>query len=280
MWAALLWFAVGPCFGQSPAAPTAGVTKAVSFDVISVRPSDPGSQGVRIRLTPDGYMMQNIPVDFLLREGLQLSPDQVAGEPQWARSQGWNISAKVAAEDVPALGQMNFDERRRMFIKVLTERFGLKYHTEQRELPVYALVPGKGGPKLTASTHVPDESQPGKGAAGKLMMGPGRVSGEGTTMQFLADALSRQLGRAVKDKTGLAGRYDFTLTWTPEAGSGSGAGDRPGGPESAGGGPTLDPGSGASLFTAVQEQLGLKLEPQKAMVDVVVVDSVEKPAEN
>ena len=151
---------------------------------------------------------------------------------------------------------------------------------------MYALVVAKGGPKLTESKVEADPKNAGKGAPHKMMMGPGRVSGEGSTVEFLASSLSHQVGRTIVDKTGLSGHYDFNLTWTPD--QGGGGGDRPGGMMAGPGGPggmppgggASDPGSGASLFTAIQEQLGLKLEPQKSMVDVVVVDHLEKPSEN
>ncbi|HKO20210.1 MAG TPA: TIGR03435 family protein [Acidobacteriaceae bacterium] len=272
-------------------AATADTAKLPTFDVISVKPSDPANPARGIRLTRDGITMSNMQPDVLLREGFQLGPNQLLNEPDWAKSGRWDISAKVASDDLGALDSMGFDGRRRMFVQLLTERFGLKYHTEKRELPVYALVLAKGGPKLTKSKpdpNPPDGSAgtaqaPPKGGPGKMMMNPGRVSASGVTLEFFASALSWQAGRVVVDKTGLTGRYDLNLTWAPEpAGSDAAAKTMARGPGGAGGpgGDTVDSGNGPSLFTAVQEQLGLKLEPQKAMVDVVVIDHMEKPSEN
>ena len=298
-WAAARGSESRPVAPPSSAAPSAGgaatpapapaeAANAPSFDVISVKPSDTANPARGIRMTRDGITMSNMQPDVLLREGLQLGPNQLVNEPDWAKSGHWDISAKVAGDDLGALDKMGFDGRRRMFIQVLTERFGLKYHTEKRELPVYALVLAKGGSKLTESK--PDQNPPDgpaqgppKGGPGKMMMNPGRVSASGVTLEFFASALSWQAGRVVVDKTGLTGRYDFNLTWAPELAGGDAGGKPmaagPGGAAGAGGG-TVDAENGPSLFTALQEQLGLKLEPQKAMVDVVVIDHMEKPSEN
>ncbi len=121
-----------------------------------------------------------------------------------------------------------------------------------------------------------------------MMMGRGRLEGQGTTIDFLISALSGQAGRNIIDKTGLTGRYDFSLNWSPDEGGGGGGGmGRPGddpphaGPPGAGPAPAGgDTASGPSLFTALEEQLGLKLVPEKGPVDVIVIDSVGRPAEN
>lgn len=282
------WGAAQTAAPNGGSAAAADTGKPVAFDVVSIKPADSSGQGGMIRLTADGFSMSNIPVDMLLHEGLQLGPKELISEPDWAASQSWDINAKVAGEDVDALSKMSFDDRRRMFVQVLTERFGLKYHTEKRELPVYALVVAKGGPKLAEANQKPDAKNVGKSSPGKLMMGPGRLTAEGSTTEFLANALSHQVERRVVDKTGLTGSYDFQLTWAPEQGGGDasekammrGPGGSGAGPGGAPGGGARDPGNGASVFTALQEQLGLKLEPQKATVDVVVIDHLEKPAEN
>jgi len=297
LWAAAMCVLVAGGWAAAQDAPNASAAtapaaaKPVAFDVISVKPADSSTMFGGIRLTADGFSMSNIRVDMLLKEGFQLGPNELIGEPDWAKSQGWNIDAKVAGEDVDALKKMSFDDRRRMFVQLMQERFGLKYHTEKRELPVYALVVGKGGPKVTESKHEADANV-GKGSPGKLMGNPGHITGEGTSIEFLTNVLSRQIGRHIVDKTGLTGRYDFQLTWTPEQGVGGPDGGRvvaggPGGPGGPGGGGpggsgtnASAPGSEASVFTAIQEQLGLKLEPQKAMVDVIVIDHLEKPSEN
>jgi uncharacterized protein (TIGR03435 family) len=144
--------------------------------------------------------------------------------------------------------------------EVLRDRFGLILRAETHELPIYALIPAKGGPKLSPTT---DE---GRG----LVLGgkPGNITGRTVTMKMLADQLSITLGRPVSDETGLAGLYNFELKWTPD----SPAPPSPDGPAGAAGGP--------SIFTALTEQFGLRLESRKGPVPVFVIEKIEKPGEN
>jgi uncharacterized protein (TIGR03435 family) len=244
--------------------------KPLSFDVISVKPSG-GGNGSGMRMNPDGFSTKNVPAHMLLTEAFQADEGQVLGEPDWARTMTWDIDAKVTGDDVPELKAMSFDQRRSMVRQVLEERFGLKVHHETRDLPVYALVVAKGGPKLTAAKPDPDHPMM-PGSPGRLMFNGRRLEGGSSNMQFLAVVLARPAGRKVIDKTGLTGRYDFVLTWGEDEG---GVPAPAGGPVAAG-----DPAAGESIFTALEEQLGLKLEPVKAPVDVVVIDHLEKPSEN
>lgn len=287
----LLLFAA-PLASQPAVAPPTGAqasaqdaARPLTFDVISVKP-DGGDNRSMIRMNPDGFSAKNIPVHMLLTEAFQADEGQVAAEPDWARTMNWDIEAKVTGDDVPALKAMSFDQRRTMVRQVLEERFGLKVHHETRDLPVYALVVAKGGPKLTAAKPDPDHPiMPG--SPGRLMFNGRRLEGGSANMQFLAVVLARPAGRKVIDKTGLTGRYDFTLTWGDEGAGGVPVGTAAGGPPPGGvpatpGGPQGggDTAAGESIFTALEEQLGLKLEPIKAPVDVVVIDRLEKPAEN
>ena len=266
--------------GQPPAPSAAAApqtdagVKVPPFDVISVKQDKSGSIGGMIRFRPDGMIMENMPVHVLVSEGFHVFDDQVVGEPAWAKTDLWDIDAKVAPDDVAALEKLSFDQRRVMFLQIAMERFGLKVHHETRELPVYALVVAKGGVKMTPSKPFPNPPAIAKGGPGKLTMGRGKLEAEGTTMGFVASVLSGPVGRKVVDQTGLTGAYDFTLTWTPDAGMPTGSG----GPAGAAA-PAPDE-SAPSIFTAVQEQLGLKLEATRGPVDVIVVDHIEKPAEN
>ena len=266
----LAW-AQGASAGAAPSA-----AKAPAFEVISVKPTAADTPGTSIRFSPDGFSGTGVPVRFLLTEGFQLAADQLIGAPDWAGSSRWDISAKVSGEDVPALKDMNFTQRRQMFLQVLESRFGLKYHMEKRELPVYALVVAKGGLKMKETTPADGSS---KGSPGKLMGRAGKIEGQGVKMEFLTTVLSNNFGRPVMDKTGLTGLYDFNLTWTPDQAA-PGGGDHAAMMGPSGAQPAGDPEGGPSLVTALQEQLGLKLEPQKGMVDVVVVDQLEKPSED
>ena len=153
---------------------------------------------------------------------------------------------------------------------LLADRFQLTLHHETKEQPVYALVIGKNGSKLQES----QSKQEGR----HMMMGRGELNGEGVPLDMLVSNLSRQVGRPVIDRTGLKGNYDFKLQWTPDPGQSGGpmGGPPPPGVEAP---PPPDP-NGPSIFTAVQEQLGLRLESQKGPVDLIVIDRVEKPSEN
>ena len=161
-------------------------------------------------------------------------------------------------------------QRRLMMQAMLADRFKLKVHHETKELPMYSLVIAKGGFKLKEAD--PNDTYPngvkgpdGVGHSGMMMFLNGVLKAQGVPISNLANSLSLQVHRLVVDKTGLTGKYDFSLAWTAD-------------------GVTPDNGLGAetwpSLFTALQEQLGLKLEPTKGMVDTIVVDHVEMPSEN
>jgi uncharacterized protein (TIGR03435 family) len=273
----LLLLAAPTATAQQGAAPAAGpqsktsqeITKPLTFDVISVKPNPSGLPDAQMRMNPDGFAATNIQIHVLLLQAFQLHEEQLVGDPKWASNDRWDIDARIAAEDMSALKSLDFHQQLGMFQAILVERFGLKVHHETRELTVYALVVANGGPKMTPSTLRPSDSAGIQGEPGVLHPGRGKETGRGTTMEFLARDLSLQLGRKVVDRTGLAGRYDFTLTWTPDDSVAV-----------TGGGVESGATQGPSLFTAVQEQLGLKLELVKAPVDVVVIDHIEKPSEN
>jgi uncharacterized protein (TIGR03435 family) len=247
-------------------------------------------------VSPDGVSIENIPFQMVLRQAFNVEDDRIVGAPQWVKTRHYDIQAKVAPEDAPRLDKLKMDQRQSMLLPVLEERLNLKYHHETRELPIYSLVVAKGGPKLKvsdiqdsdANSKAPDSapgrpSDPGSNNRAstaprgrRMMMGRGHVVGEGTGISMLAHLLSQQLGRSVVDKTGLTGNYDFTLNWTPDDAP-------PPKPGAVGGPPRDDSGTddaGPSLFTALQEQLGLKLESAKGMADVIVIDHIDQPSEN
>lgn len=273
--------------GSPDAAPESGAPVAirpVRFDVISVKPANGTPMGSVMRLRPDGFSAQNVPLHMMLTEAFQTDEGQVLGEPPWSRTQLWDVEAKVVGEDVAVLKAMSFAQRQTMLRQVLEERFGLKVHHESRDLPVYSMVIAKGGPKLTEAKPDPNNPIPAD-SPGSLMFHGRKLEARSANLRFLGVVLARPAGRKIIDHTGLTGRYDFTLTWGSDANSvlarpAGAAGDG----EQASGGPTSasspDPNAGESLFTALEEQLGLKLEPTKAPLDVVVIDHVEKPADN
>jgi uncharacterized protein (TIGR03435 family) len=172
-----------------------------------------------------------------------------------------------------------------MLQPLLADRFQLKVHTEVRDLPVLTLVIAKGGPKLheakpgdTYPNGLKDFNGQG-GGPGMMLMRPGQLTGQGLPLSSLARVLTQQLGSTVQDKTGLTGKYDLTLQWTPDRNGSAMPGAPEPGLQGPGSGGSTD-ASGPSIFSAIQEQLGLKLESQKGPVEVLVIDHVETPSEN
>lgn len=272
------------CYGQANAASVASsasdsVTPPIRFDVVSVKMSSPDNQGSRLQLLPDGVQLSNLPLQDLIVQayGLVLN-DQIVGLPNWAKSERFDIEAKVAGGDVAEFRRLGLDQVRAMGRPILVDRFKFAGHEEKRILPLYALVVAKDGSKLKPSTL---SGQDGEGGAvariGLIQMhhasnangataGLNELTAQGVTLDRLASALSQQgLGRVVLDNTGLTGRYDFKLTWASESAAAE---------------INSTDNSGPSIFTAVIEQLGLKLEPQKGPVPVLVIDHIEAPSPN
>ena len=178
---------------------------------------------------------------------------------------------------------------------LLEDRFQLKIHKETRELPIYELSIAKGGSKMKLSEDQTPFKPPERGAPpppplqpggpmprGSMRMGRGNMEAVGMDESRIVLQISNIVGRTVVDKTGLKGLYDVKLQWTPDPPAGGNAPGGPSGPGGPGGpeaGPPID-SNGPSIFTAIQEQLGLKLDATKGPVDVIVVDSVQKPSEN
>jgi uncharacterized protein (TIGR03435 family) len=158
-----------------------------------------------------------------------------------------------------------------MFQILLVDRYKLTFHLETKELPVYYFVVGKNGSKLQPSEGGRDNAQ--------IRMGRGQINAQAMSMEMFTNQLANQLGRSVLDKTGLTGNYDFKLEWTPDQSQAGGPGPGPG---DGGGGdhPPASDSTGPSIFTAVQEQLGLKLESQKGPVQILVIDRIEKASDN
>jgi uncharacterized protein (TIGR03435 family) len=268
------------------AAPQAGNASALlpAFEVVSIKPNRSDGMMSRVMMTPDGLSVSGVPAQMLLREAFGVSMDRLVGAPGWMNSDRFDIEAKVAAEDVPRLRALTPQQRMEMFVPVFEDRFGLKFHHETRDLIQYVLVIAKGGAKLNEAkegeTYANGLKGPdGAAHAGMMRMGRGEMTGQGVALQALAGQLSFQLGGTVIDKTGLTGKYDFDLKWTPDETSGPMV--RP--PESTQ--PNSDNAaqpaiSAPSIFTALQEQLGLKIESHKEPADVIVIDHIEQPSPN
>ena len=273
---------------------SASTAEIPKFEVATIKPSSEEDGRIRMMMTPDGAELNGVQVQMLLQQAFGVERDRILDAPDWVRSKRYDIAAKVSVEDAPKLDKLKMEQRRAMVLPLLGERFGLKFHHESRELPMYSLVIAKGGPKLKQSTVPPppaDAPRPPEGAAGPggpprdrvgnpgmMRMSPGGIEAHGGGMQFLAHALSALVGRSVVDKTGLAGNYDYSLNWTPDQSSTPMVGPAGGGPPPQGDAP-IDP-NGPTLFTALEEQLGLKLQSEKGKVDVIVIDHIDLPTEN
>jgi uncharacterized protein (TIGR03435 family) len=258
--------AVLSVFGQPSARPR--------FDVASIKPSSE-QRFMAIRQLPGGRLTGTAPVRLYVINAFNLAPYQVIGGPGWIDSDRYLIDAKAA-------GAANRPELMLMLQSLLEERFQLKTHRENRELPVYNLTAGKNGPKVPPpkdTTCIDTAADP----CGKIRMAMGasgvHMAGANVTTAELARMLSGALGRSVIDKTGFTGKFDLDLTFAPDmAAAGLPAGAVPAADPN--GGPPPAEILNGSIFTAVQEQLGLKLESTKGPVEVLVIDHVERPTEN
>jgi uncharacterized protein (TIGR03435 family) len=230
-----------------------GILAQARFDVASVRPN-PDRSDPSFSVNPGGLIYARVSLSDCIEAAYGVKPYQITG-PEWVRRENFDITAKVE-------GDHNKDEIMRMLQMLLADRFKLALHHEQKELPVYALVPGKNGAKLRRSE-----------GDGQFSMGPaaGGIGFQKTSMpEFAGRFLSivPMIGRPVLDKTGLPGLYDFTLQLNPTANGDAGAIKRAAAEE------------GFSLFVYALDQLGLRLESEKAAIDFLVIDHAERPSEN
>jgi len=226
-------------------------TMPKAFDVISIKPDKDG-HGLDAGPQPGGrYTARNVPAGFLVTEAFGIREYQIIGAPKWLNDERYDILAKI---DSPK--QIGDEQLRPLLRALLVDRFRLKYHTEMKEFPVYSLVVGKGGPKFSADNNIliPSSLNVSSNNARATM------TGRKIPMSQFAKGLGDMAGRTVIDNTGLTGNFDFKLDWSPSEATGE----------------TLP-----SIFVAVQEQLGLRLNSvKKAPVQVVVIESMEKATAN
>lgn len=238
-----------------------------TFDVATIKPNAANDNRVMIRMLPGGnFTASGVTLKQLIGQAFNMRDFQISGGPGWISAERFDINAK--AEGLP--DRVPPEKLRPMLRALIEERFKLKTHNESKEMPVYALVLGKNGHKLTPS------KAEGQGQT-MMRMGRGQINATKVPMAVLANQIAQQLGRTVIDKTDLKGDFDITLEWTPEAGHGGGG---PFGGPPSGDGPPPAGGNGPTIFTALQEQLGLRLESTKGPVEILVIDDVSKPTEN
>jgi uncharacterized protein (TIGR03435 family) len=275
---------------------------APAFEVASIKPNNSGDGRVMMQNQPGRFSATNTTLRMLIRNAYQLQDFQISGGPSWLTSDHFDIVAKIpdSFRDLPPASPLSGPGPLQLMIRsLLAERFKLVVHTETKEQTIYGLVmarsDGRFGPQLKKSETdcaammaaargrgpampPPGPPQPGDKMPCGIRIGPGNMVVGGATLAQFANTLGMFVGRIVQDRTGLTGNYDINLMWTPDQM-----------PPRAPGAPAdqpirvngidIDP-NGPSIFTAVQEQLGLKLESTKGPVDVLVIDSADKPTQD
>jgi uncharacterized protein (TIGR03435 family) len=230
-------------------------TSIPAFEVATIKPTGPSTDGhTHINYPPDDrFSATNITILSLMQWAYGIPERQILDGPSWLASTRFDIQAKADIGDqIKSLSSdQGNDLKRRMVQTLLADRFNLKLHQETRTLPAYDLIVAKGGLKL----------QPTQSKGKSIGTSHTYFNGQGLTATSIAEELSKITGRVVVDKTNLADRYDFKLQWTPD--------DAP-----------VTDNSAPSLFTAIQEQLGLKLESAKEPVPVLVIDHIDPPTPN
>jgi uncharacterized protein (TIGR03435 family) len=258
--AAILLLAAESCLGQS--VPTMVADADPTFEVATIKPSLPDEQrsvvvqGTRL-VTADTSLVD------LMMFAYSVHSLEIMNGPEWLKTEKFDVVVQPSLPGRPSSAQM-----RSIVQKLLADRFKLAFHHAQRELPVYRIVTAKGGPKLTPTTK---EEQGTNTAA--IGFGEGLMTVSNATLNEFASLMQRyvRLDRPIVDHTGIAGKYDFKLSWTPDFSQFDGTSPWP-----ARTGESDPP----TLYTAIQEQLGLKLEATREPADVLVIDHVEKPSEN
>ena len=271
--AALVW---APLAGmaQEPVQPPTGASASPQFEVVSIKRHDPNDHRSNIQMTDDAYTATNIGVAFLVLGAYGVDvlgmPD-VPGIPASLRDARFDVRAKMDAETIASLKkdsrEQRSDARNAMVRALLEDRFKLKAHVVTKEEPIYELVLAKGGAKMEevspAAGGAGATAQGVPGKFGSMRMNFGELTAQGIGVDQLVFSLQGVVKRKIVNQTGLTGKYNFTLKWSGEEQSGA-----------------ASPEPGPSIFTALQEELGLKLESARGPVKSVVVDDVEWPSED
>jgi uncharacterized protein (TIGR03435 family) len=246
---------------QAPATPPAN-TDSATFAVSVVKPSGPDSSR-SVKFSPGGRLtVRYATVRLLIKIAYNLNDDELTGGPAWIGDKRFDIDATPDAPDGDVVNQVR---NRQRLQGLLADRFQLDLRSEMRMMSTYALVVGKSGPKLKKSEAAPDAPTQFHASAGEVML-------TNSTLDQFANAVSDWVGQPVLNQTGLDGKYDLRLEWTP---------DQPAATADSAGAPVDQPtNSGPTIFTALQQQLGLSLEPRKNQALCKVVNRVQLPSEN
>ena len=244
---------------QSAASPQAqaAVAKVPAYDVVSIKPNKTGSGRVSISVDDGKFNASNVSLKMMILGAWGLKDPQIVNLPKWGNSARFDVEAKVLDPDKKVFAALTPEQFQAMQQPILTDRFQLKFHHEKKVLPIYELLVIKGGPKFKqAPANIAGDTG--------VSINNGNLIATAVPLTSLADDLSNQVSRIVIDKTGLVGKYNFQLSWSPEDA----------------GPPSPDTAAQPGIFTALQEQLGLKLQPGKAEIETFVIDHAEPPSEN
>jgi len=247
----------------TPKLPPMDANASPSFEVATIKPTKPDEQRKLFVVRGRRFQTVNTSLSDIIGFAYGLHAKQVIGAPDWAGTDKFDIDAQPDGEGAPSDKQW-----KGMMQKLLVERFKFTFHRDKKELSVYVLSASKTGPKLTKSEGDPN------GLPGMFFRALGALNVRNATMGDFAGLLQQAvLDRPVVDQTELTGRFDFTLNWTPDDSQFGGMGAKipP---------PTDNANAPPALYTAIQEQIGLKLDATKAPAEVLVIDHVEKPSEN
>jgi uncharacterized protein (TIGR03435 family) len=249
-----------------PPVPPMAADANPTFEVATIKPGTPDRPGKLFTVRGRHFITVNTNVNDLIAFAYGLHAKQIIGAPDWFGTSLFDIDAVPDAE-----GRPNQKQTQVMVQKLLADRFQMKFHHDKKELSVYTISVGAGGPKMTKSTANPND------LGGFMFRGLGDLVVRNLSMaEFATWMQSGVMDKPVVDQTGLTDKYDFTLKWTPDDSQFAqfrGTGAAP--PK-----PTDDPNAPPALYTAIQEQLGLKMGPGKAPDDVMVIDQAEKPSAN
>ena len=249
---------------QATSAASQANSAAPEYGVATVKVNNTGSGSSRISITDAVLQATNIPLAMMLEVAFDVRPEQILGLPHWAQVDHYDIVAKVVDMDQQQLRGLSDDQRRAMMQQLLAERFHLQSHTETRTLPILELTVAKEGIKFAEWKKPADDQNPNQGK-GNMRVNNDEMSASGVPMDRLVRFLASQTHMPIVDKTGLKGTYNFQLKWQrEEAGPDSGLHDQ----------------ALPSIYAALPEQLGLKLESGKGPVNVLVVDYIGQPSEN
>lgn len=259
-----------PPKADAPSRPGTDTMGPSAFDVASVHEHRSDEQMMSWREKPDGIQTENIPLQSLISSAYNVKNYLISGGPSWVNSKGFDLDAKLLPTDDGKPVKLTEAQREILLRNLLADRFHLQVHLVTKTLPVYDLILARGGLKMKSVPPLPADATPEQiKNRGSMYFSPGHLEAKAYRFSSLPEQLSYTVERTIVDKTGVKGDFDFTLNWTPDEQMQTGASPAQTGAEAK-----------PNFFTALEEQLGLKLVPDKGPVDTLVIDHVELPTAN